>query len=221
MRTNKVRKPVFSFLCLISLFSLFLGPMAATTHAVKKEYPIHADLNGKPGPYKQFLLDIIQKWPDSRASFDFRRLNQNDPQINPIELEGFETPDTPFAIGLKQTMVIKAPLAQVGRIIEDFDHYKDLFPVYKKVHVQSQYANLILTHWEAIVPVFFIPNVHYETRYIIDQSVSGRRVYRWELIQGKNLIWNEGLIVIESMGGQTLYTEYDFFNADWGPLKVL
>ena len=47
------------------------------------------------------------------------------------------------------------------------------------------------------------------------------RIYRYQLAKAGNLRKSDGIIVLEAEGGATRYTEYDFFDADWGPLTTL
>jgi hypothetical protein len=96
-----------------------------------------------------------------------------------------------------------------------------LFPDFDDVHVVSRDGNKVLTFWEQHIPVFFIPNVKYEVIYLIDGKAGSRRVYRYQLAKESHLRKNDGMIVIEPDGPSgTRYTEYDFFDADWGPLTT-
>ena len=50
---------------------------------------------------------------------------------------------------------------------------------------------------------------------------AGFRTYRYGLKESNHLRRDDGVIVLESLdAGRTLYTEYDFFDADWGVAKI-
>jgi HD-GYP domain-containing protein (c-di-GMP phosphodiesterase class II) len=57
--------------------------------------------------------------------------------------------------------------------------------------------------------------------YLIDRSSPSRTIYRYQLHQSGKLKNSDGLIVVEKAGKAVRYTEYDFWDADYGLLKTL
>ena len=141
----------------------------------------------------------------------------------PLVLECLQTPDQPQTVGVRQEMIIAASLQEVAAVVDDFAHYAQLFPDLIDVHVVrgSQDTNRFLVSWEQHVPVFFIPNVTYETTYLVDSSVSGRISYRYKLKEKGTVKATDGLVVLEAVApGRTRYTEVDFIEADFGPFSA-
>jgi len=91
------------------------------------------------------------------------------------------------------------------------------------VHVLSGSRNgrRYITVWEQRVQVFFLPNVTYELANLVDRSAPGLRVYRYKLLRAGSMLASDGMVVLEVLGPEsTRFTEYDFFNAQWGPLPA-
>ncbi|MGK5089164.1 hypothetical protein WDW86_16560 [Bdellovibrionota bacterium FG-2] len=141
-------------------------------------------------------------------------------------MERIETPNNEFYIGLQQRMWVNAPLERVEAILDDVKGYQEIFPDLDDVHVVSRTNNMFVTFWEQHVPVFFIPNVKFEMNYIVNKPSTDRKIYRYQLRKGQHLKKNNGAIIIErdkssDSKDKTRYTEFDFYDADWGPLKTL
>ena len=120
-------------------------------------------------------------------------------------------------------MTIDAPLSATEKVLDDVPRYKDLFPDVVDVHVLpgSRDGQRYVTVWEQRVPVFFLPNVIYELANLVDKSTPGLRVYRYKLRRGGSMLASDGMVVLEALGLEsTRFTEYDFFNAQWGPLPT-
>jgi hypothetical protein len=91
------------------------------------------------------------------------------------------------------------------------------------VHVLpgSRNGARFVTVWEQRVPVFFLPNVIYELANVVDKTATDLRVYRYKLLRGEQMVASDGMVVLEALGLEsTRFTEYDFFNAQWGPLPA-
>jgi hypothetical protein len=177
--------------------------------------PVPLTLGGVESRYTARLAKILTAWPP--ADIDYNRKEDN-----PVHLSCIETPGERFYIGLEQFMFINAPIGQVAGILDDIEHYQELFPDFDDVHVVSREGNRILTFWEQHIPLFFVPNVKYEIIYLVDSSHPDRRVYRYQLHKKDHIHFNDGFIVLERESPtHTRYTEYDFFDADWGPLPTI
>ncbi|MGK5085359.1 SRPBCC family protein [Bdellovibrionota bacterium FG-1] len=179
------------------------------------KYGIDFKLEGPESSYTAALLKLLQSWPPK--DIQYGGVNPN-----PVRMAAIETLGNKYYIGLEQVMFVDAPMEKVGGVLDDMDHYKDLFPDYDDVHVSARDGNRLVVFWEQHIPVFFIKNVKYEVWYLIDDSRPDRKVYRYKLKDGRGHIRsNDGVIVLEKDGAaRTRYTEYDFFDADWGPLKA-
>lgn len=182
------------------------------------KFAIEGPLGGVESAYAPILTGKIHGWPPAEVQEDAKNPGTDG---NPIRLQCIETPGNRFYIGLEQHMRVNAPIEKVAAVIDDFAHYKELFPDFDDIHVVSREGNRILTFWEQHIPVFFIPNVKYEVIYLVDDSRPDRRIYRYQLAKENHIKKNDGMIVIEADGPtRTRYTEYDFFDADWGPLTT-
>lgn len=182
------------------------------------KFAIDGPLGGVESAYAPILTSKIRGWPPAEVQDDAKNPGTDG---NPVRLQCIETPGSRFYIGLEQHMRVNAPIEKVAAVIDDFAHYQELFPDFDDVHVVSRDGNRIVTFWEQHIPVFFVPNVKYEVIYLVDASRADRRIYRYQLAKENHIKKNDGMIVIESDGpSRTRYTEYDFFDADWGPLTT-
>ena len=183
-------------------------------------HSIYEKLDGPQSVYTPYILGLIRGSISQEWNLALNRENA-------VELQCIETPNNPFYIGLKQNLIIYSSLSAVEAVLDDVGHYKDLFPDFEDVHVAAKDGNKWVVSWEQKIPVFFIPNIKYEVFYLVDKSLPGRRVYRYQFKGGDNLKYNDGVIVIEndprgtSVSPMTRYTEYDFYDADWGILKTV
>jgi len=181
-------------------------------------YPIDAPLPGPTSQYTQKLIELLKNWPPKILDYASSSLDPN-----PVHMACIGTPEDFFFIGIEQWMWIDAPIQTVTAVMDDMNHYQKMFPDYDDIHIVSTDRNKIVTFWEQHIPLF--PNVKYEVTYIRDESKPGMKIYRYQLLKSSKLINNDGIIVLESMsdGGKirTRYTEYDFYNANWGLLKTI
>jgi hypothetical protein len=183
------------------------------------KFKVDAPLGGVASAYAPILDQKIRSWPPAEVVEAAKTPAASD--SNPVRLQCVETPGSRFYIGLIQHMHVAADVSKVAEVLNDFVHYKELFPDFDDIHVVSREDNKILTFWEQHIPVFFIPNVKYEVIYVVDDSRADRKFYRYELSKVNHIKNNDGLIVLEpDEKGGTRYTEYDFFDADWGPLTT-
>jgi len=171
-------------------------------------------LEGNDSIYTSWLADVLKRWPASRPGSD---------NTASLQLTCVSTASDDRYVGMLQQMTIDAPLSAVETVLDDVPRYKDLFPDVVDVHVQqgSRNGGRYVTVWEQRVPVFFLPNVVYELANVVDKANPGLRVYRYKLRRGGSMLASDGMVVLEALGSEsTRFTEYDFFNAQWGPLPA-
>jgi hypothetical protein len=164
-------------------------------------------------PYTPLLKSALSAWPPHT------RVNPAPPTA--IRLDCYSTPGNSSYIGVGQWLTIAAPLETVAHILDDFDHYADLFPDLKRVSIVSHEGPVLETSWEEDIPIFFIPNGKYRLTYWTDSAIPGRKTYRYQLVESGHLKQSDGMIVIEAAPGGTYYTELDFIDTNWGLLKTL
>jgi hypothetical protein len=168
------------------------------------------------GRYSSWMKNLIK-------TSDYQKLNSmtGGTETAPVQMNCLETPGSRFYIGVSQKMTIKAPLEEVSKVIEDIDHYSELFPGYAAVKILSRNGNEIHTAWEQEIPVFFIPNVKYQMDYEISQPSADTRIYEYSLVTAGKVRESDGFIAVSRLPDQTTqYLELDFFDADWGPLET-
>jgi hypothetical protein len=171
-------------------------------------------LDGPSSVYTGWLADVLKDWPASRPGSD---------GTASLQLSCVATPSNDRYVGMLQQMTVEAPLVAVEKVLDDVPRYKDLFPGVVDVHVLpgSRVGRRYVTVWEQRVPVFFLPNAIYELANLVDKTNPGLRIYRYKLRRGQSMLASDGMVVLEELGaGRTRFTEYDFFNAQWGPLPA-
>jgi hypothetical protein len=176
--------------------------------------PVTEKLDGPDSVYTGWLVQVLKRWSPKR--FDTE-------SAGPLKLICIATANEEKYVGMLQRTTIRAGISVVENVLDDVAHYKDLFPGTVDVQVVpgSQYGNRFVTAWEQRVPVFFLPNVTYELAYLVDKTTPGLGVYRYKLRHGDKLIASDGMVVLEAIGpDMTQFTEYDFFDARWGPLPA-
>jgi hypothetical protein len=192
---------------------LLLGVFAAGSLAASAQ-PLAETVEGAGSIYGNRLSHILKNWSFTR--FD----SEGAP---PLTLTCIATAHDEKYVGMLQRMTIRAGIAAIENILDDVEHYRDLFPDTVDVQVVpgSHHGNQYVTAWEQRVPVFFLPNATYELAYIVEKTAPVRAAYRYSLRRGSSLIASDGLVVLETIGPDTTqFTEYDFFNARWGPLPT-
>jgi hypothetical protein len=190
------------------VFLLAASGAGATAHAAGGR------LDGADSVYGKWLVRVERRWPAGHP------LGEN---AAPVNLTCLATVNDDKYVGMRQRAIIGAPLTSVEGVLDDVAHYRDLFPGVVDVHVLpgSQHGRRFVTAWEQRVPVFFLPNVHYELAYLVDKSNVELGIYRYTLRRGEKMVGSDGMVVLEAVGpGATRFTEYDFFKAQWGPLPA-
>lgn len=177
--------------------------------------------SGVEGPYTRTVIQLLKSATPSNSKrpsppFSFSTTDGK------VALQCWETPNKPYLIGVKQELTIHAPVARVEAVLDDLDHYAEIFPGFEDIHFLKKDKDVWTTYWEQKIPLFFVPNVKYEMIYWVDKHLADRKTYRYQLKNAGSIVSSDGMVVIESLDPtSTRYTEYDFFEADWGPAKVL
>lgn len=171
----------------------------------------HETVDGPDNAYTTYLTRVLARWKSPM------------PSDAETSLECLSTPGVASYVGLHHHVTIQAPLAAIDRILGDIDHYRDLIPDTIDVRVlpESRHGDTFVASWTQRPPVFFLPDVTYELANRVDRSRPGRIVYRYKLRRGDRLLASDGMLILEaSSANTTRFEEFDFFQADWGPLPI-
>jgi hypothetical protein len=195
----------------LSLIPFLLGLFSAQA---EEKHSVSTALTGVKSQYSDRLTQLIKNWPTKRSAL----MGQ---QKAPIEFKCLETQGNDLYIGIEQVMNVSAPLDRVIKIVDDIDSYKDIFPQFKDVKIESKDSNLLVTFWEQIVPFPLVPNIKYRMLYLSNRVSPKRYVYRYQLKEPGEIKTSDGVIILEELGpASTRYTEYDFYDANWGIATV-
>lgn len=168
--------------------------------------------------YRKVLEQVWAHWPPQ-----FEEIKQKEARQSPgVHVRAWETSGDPDYIGLQKKMLIQAPIERVDEIVCDFEHYSELFPEFKNVKVISRGKSEWVTHWVRPIPFPFVPDVYYETAYQTDRSQSDRKVFKIKLKESNRVWVSDDLLVLDRKGpSQTEFSVLSFFEADWGPVRIL
>ena len=174
-------------------------------------FSLTAELGGVNSAYTETTLRMMQSIISAPPTLP-----------SEFQLHCFEKPDNELYIGVEQSVLINAPFANVEAVLNDIDHYSELFPGYKKTSIVSRDENKLLTFWEQRIPIFFVPNVKYEMVYLLNRPTPNQATYRYQLKNKGTLKASDGFIVIQKKDDlHTEYHEVDFVDAEWGAAKIL
>jgi hypothetical protein len=172
------------------------------------------DEAGGPGQYRALLDEVVARWRPAVAAPD---------PSQSLRLTCLTTPGEEKYVGALQEAVIEAPLSAVAAVLDDVPHYRDLFPDTVDVHEVpgSRQGDRFVTAWEQKAPAFFLPNIRFELVYQVDRTDPARVDYRYWLLRPGTIRHSDGAVLLESLGpGRTRFTEFDFFDAAWGPVPL-
>ena len=187
-------------------------------HPLKDDHVQH-DLfevipDAKATPYTPILAGLMKKWPPSKVP-------PIEKEANPIWMRAIATPGDDDFFGVLKRIRIRAPWTKVTAALDDFDHYKMLYPDLRDIKVVGRSGNELRVEWDRSAPVFFMPNVHYTNVYITKVEPT-RKIYRYQLIDGNYVHSSDGLVVVEKVNDNlTSITAWDFFNASFGLVRAL
>ena len=106
-------------------------------------------------------------------------------------------------------------------IIEDYDHYKDLFEDTVYVHV-SPIPNGLRESWEQKAPAIFLPNTRFVVNTLIRDELPKRKVWHSRLVSSNQLTGNDVFVAVYPLDkDRSYYWEVDFINAKWGILSSI
>lgn len=198
-----------------SAFRTYFLLSILSVSAAAATFPLDTDLGEPDSAYTSKLLHMLKKWPPREFPYGQTMLEGE----NPIGMRCLTTPRNKSYVGVEQWMVIRAPMSRVKALLDDFDNYEKLFIGFDDVHVLKKDENKFVLQWKQHVPV--LPDITYEMDYLVSAMPSGNVVYRYKLHYGRTIKHSDGIIVLEPISrDRTRYTEYDFFEANWGVLAL-
>lgn len=199
---------------IVTIAFLALPTAWAQAGDAPEKYPVTTPPGGIESPYTQILAQTLAHWPP-------KELGDLAADSLPVQIEALQKPDNSLYIGALQHMTVNAPLAAVVKILDDFGDYPKIFDGLIKCEVRARDSNRLLTFWEQDIPVPFVPNEKNEMIYLVHTPDPTRKIYRYQLKSSNHLKTNDGMIVLQALGdAKTDYTEYDFWDADWGLAKA-
>ena len=179
-------------------------------------------LDGIDSIYTGYLTRVLERWRSRVAE-----VAPDD--AGPVSITCIRTAGSERYVGMVQRQTIHAALGDVETVLDDIDHYKDLFPGTIDVHVvpgsERQEAGppapmRFDMAWLQRPPIFLMPDIRYEMSNRVEKTPA-RAVYRYKLLTGDKLTASDGFVVVEAIDGvTTAFTEYDFFDGHWGPIPT-
>jgi len=138
------------------------------------------------------------------------------PSREGLALRCFETSQHSEVIGVAHGFVVHAAAARLVAVIDDYDHYKDLFEDTVKVRV-TPIPNGLYEYWEQKAPVIFLPNTRYALNTVIHDEMPQRKIWHSRLVSSNQLLGNDVFVAVYPLeNGSSYYWEVDFINAKWG-----
>ncbi len=202
---------------------LFIVVGVLATFSSLSSADVAGSLGGVKGKYSDWLDGMIQSKAYEGLVKEPTPPTGRDDQ-DPVSVLCLDTPGNRFHIGVVQRMQVHASLEKLAKVVEGFDSYVDLFPGYASIKVKSREGNRVITSWEQKIPIFFIPNVHYEMIYQIAAGSTddpNTKIYRYQLLKKGDLRESDGFIVLRKISpDETRYLEVDFFDAEWGAAET-
>lgn len=177
-------------------------------------YPIEEKIPGaKESIFTAKVSQILRVWPPE----GFPAVLSDS---EPIWIRGMKVPGDADYLGIKKRMLVHVPLSVFAKTVLDFVRYKDGSSIIKNAELVSKDGNRTTVLWESYSPAFFVPNTKYEQSYVIDErareSVRGRVLFRFQLRNSNHIEFSDGVVVLESVGENTLFTSFDFVKPDTG-----
>lgn len=206
---------------IVSLFFLFsclcccvcvASPLTVNEKAT--EYPIDAMLGGVESRYSGFVRRLAASGPSSEDKTGTSHY------IDDAFMECYKVSGDDFFIAVKQSLIIRSSIEQAENILDDFSGYHKIFEDLIRVDILEKDKNKTLTLWEQHIPTPFAANDITEL-YYITKKMDKTKVYRYQLKKSTTTKTNDGFIAVENNGEkETIYTEYDFIDGDWGVLRL-
>ena len=190
----------------MSLFLILLASAVADSVGIDQKID-----TAKDSVYTPKIIALIQNWPPTD-------LPSPSDATGAFWIEAIRTAGNSSYIGLRKRIFIRAPMAKVSPILEDFANYPSVHPEVQEVRVTAHEPGRWITSWVRDRPAFFLPKITYEQIYVSQES-QGRKVYRYEFKSGSAMNYSDGVIVVEAASEGTYVTSYDFFEGNFGIAK--
>jgi uncharacterized membrane protein len=197
-------KPLFA----LNLISNRPSSSHSPTHSIDEKIPESIESYYSTRIYKPLL-----KWPPSQIP-DISTIK------GPFWVNGIKHPEKGTYIGMAKRMLIHVPLDKASALIEDFEGTPALLRDMKEVKVVSKDKNKLHVSWRRESPSIFVGEIEYTTFNLIDKNAD-RAIYRSQLEKSNSANSSDGIIILEKHKGGTLFTAFDFFDANWGILGAL
>lgn len=158
--------------------------------------------------------NLIARW--------VRQLPQTvNPSREGLALRCFDTIQHSDVIGVAHGLVIHATAASVIAVLDDYDHYKDLFEDTVYVHT-SPIPNGLRESWEQKAPAVFLPNTRFVVNTFIHDDMPKRKIWHSRLVSSNQLLGNDVFVAVYPLDkDRSYYWEVDFINAKWGILSSI
>jgi hypothetical protein len=175
--------------------------------------------HAEPGEYSTVKGEVWQQLSKRAKKYSVEPVKLAHP---PIQLECFTLKDQDLYMGFKQVMEMSASIKRIESVISDFESYPDIFLDLAETKVTSKSANLSKVYWEQSIPLPLVPNIKYEMIYGFETPAHKQRLIHYHLHESGKIKFSDGFILLKELSeSKTLYIEYDFFDAEWGPAKIL
>ena len=179
-------------------------------------YPLDTLLPGPESAYQTVFIEIWKNWK-TRPSW-----NPTTNPGSPVAIRMYRTPGSPYYIGMEKQMLVQAPLARLEAVMDNFDHYRDLFPDFRIIREENRDGNRVEVFFQRGVPVPFVEDIFYRLTYLLDKTDPLQKVYRYHLKESNNLKRSDGLIFLDAISeNETRFHAFDFYEADWSVLKIM
>ena len=200
------------------LLALMLFAFGVQGAEVPHHYPIDSEMGGIESIYTKPLVQLIKASPAFSSVVSPETMKDQ----NPVMIQAYETPGNELFIGVGQSMTVNAPLAKVEAVLDDFPNYKNIFDGLEEVKVKEKDGNRLVVFLEQHIGIPFVSNEKNDMIYLMEQPSPQKKIYRYQLKKSVHMISNDGFILIEAISPtQTAYTEFDFWDANWGLAKAV
>jgi hypothetical protein len=197
------------------------APLPKSFGSLPETHATYEPLKSVPSPYADELTKLLRQWPKGSGFLDLARAAEKD-QLFAVKTLCYSTEGDEFYIGVAQKMIVDAPFARVETVVDHFSDYVGMFDGLLHADTISADGNRLVASFEQHIPIPFVPNEKDQIIYVISKPKQGFKVYRYGLKESNHLTKSDGFIVLEAQAdGKTIYTEFDFFDADWGIAKSL
>lgn len=182
--------------------------LAFASAAIAAE-PGHSSPPGIDSSYSASLAGVFSKLVEPPAAdFDGNlRLRRIDARTNKLY------------IGIRQEMIIRAPVEAVVAVLENFADYPRMFDDLLRAEATKTGPDTFSLLQEQRVPIPFMKNATFTLNYLVDDQGAAGKGYLYKLKESNRLLFDDGMIrLTRTPEGECYFLEYDFVLADWGSL---